>query len=78
MGLNRFTWPVTKGNYALGNKRFEEEIERALKRRVTPGEGRALFYRELSHGISRGSGSSISMNRRGAGARNFPRRTTMP
>ena len=30
---------ATNGNYALGNQRFEEEIERALKRRVVPGKG---------------------------------------
>ena len=29
---------ATNGNYALGNQRFKEEIERALKRRVTPGK----------------------------------------
>ncbi len=29
---------ATNGNYALGNTRFKEEIERALKRRVAPGK----------------------------------------
>ncbi|MGH9438090.1 MAG: transposase [Terriglobia bacterium] len=29
---------ATNGNYALGNQRFKEDIEQALKRRATPGK----------------------------------------
>lgn len=29
---------ATNGNYALGNKRFQDEIARMLRQRVTPGK----------------------------------------
>jgi putative transposase len=32
---------ATNGNFVLGNKRFETEIARMLRRRVTPGRARA-------------------------------------
>ena len=42
---------ATNGNYALGNDRFEKEIEQMLNRRVTPGKsGRQAKKKEIIDG----------------------------